>query len=1280
MNIMKRLGCLLLSVAMALSLVLSCLPVPGGAAEATDATVMVESTNATAGATVEVDLLLSNNPGIAGARLTVSYHEQLELIDAVCGEALSALDYTRPGNFRSPCTFNWDSESGSVAQDGVLLTLTFRVSREAVTNTPLNVDVSYRYGDIYNAELEDLTCNMVGGHVTVLDYLPGDVNGDGTVNGKDVTLVRRYNASGYEVTINEAAADVNADGLINGKDVTLIRRYVAGGYDVKLQPSAYWCTHSLTEVEAQAPTCTREGNIAHWRCENCQRLYADADAVIQLTQTEVLVEKAAHTPVTDPAKPATMTSSGLTEGSHCGVCQEVLVPQEVIPPLTGYAITYYVANGDPYLAQLGVDNSANPMAYVESDEPIRLVNLKAPAGYKFLGWFNGSGDNATQIKEIPANSTGDMKLWAHWELIEYTITYDCGTGKPAAESPTTYTVADEIELLDPELHYYFFTGWTDEQGEPVEKIPQGTTGNRTFTAHWKTMRSQAKPVDTIADPKYDTKMFVQDGDQYTYIYYLGCIERVPFGGQGTPYEHTGLMEHSVEFTTSEATASSISTTVSKVTEESRGWQTEVSAAVEVGYGCPVGAQGKLSVEVSNNQSGSTSTTTGNEQTTTISQETVSSTTKRDTIEKDFPVGWYRWVHYATVDVFAAVTYDVSENKYYVANINAVRDVADGWDYSFKSGGFDDQVDTELPFPGFEEIEALAASFTAYTEGLVFAEDSWGEYATVVAYDGEATDVVIPTYYINSKGQRVPVTGIKAAASEQEGVFAGKNITSVILGANVTDIPNYAFYNCDDLTSVQTLGQLKTIGDYAFYGCRALEYELPDSVTSIGTYAFAGCEKLDAVKVSKNVTKVGEGAFMDCGELDITAIAAERDVLKGLSGTNAANITIDMSAYGDGWADVDFVVPDTVENFVFEGKGNFIYLFDLESHAKHTVIRNMEISDTHLQLYSPEVTLNSLELWANDGKPAVQFYHENAQLLVGNEIRIDGAANAAVIVCSNLDISSIKGVSADVEVTGRACQNPGNAIEASGAVCFSGYMDVELNGSDGSALTSAAGASGSHGAAAICAKELTININGSFEAFGGDGGNGRTGTTYDGVWAEDFGRAGGDGGNGGNGAEAMIAEKLTIQNAGKLKLKLVSGTGGRGGDGGVGESSHYVGGTVRVGGRGGNAGQGGNGGAVLAVTEIICDGSLLSGEIYVGPGGDGGNGGRGGHADIWYHWLTGNKREWSNPGAGGSGNIGGEAGTLGFAIDALKLEETAVNYGHTGSKGSNGAYGDSDAIQ
>ena len=64
--------------------------------------------------------------------------------------------------------------------------------------------------------------------------LIGDTNGDGTINAKDVTVLRRCLAGGYGITIDERVGDTSGDGVMNAKDVTILRRYLAGGYGITL--------------------------------------------------------------------------------------------------------------------------------------------------------------------------------------------------------------------------------------------------------------------------------------------------------------------------------------------------------------------------------------------------------------------------------------------------------------------------------------------------------------------------------------------------------------------------------------------------------------------------------------------------------------------------------------------------------------------------------------------------------------------------------------------------------------------------------------------------------------------------------------------------------------------------------------------------------------------------------------------------------------------------------------------------------------------------------------
>lgn len=58
--------------------------------------------------------------------------------------------------------------------------------------------------------------------------LLGDVNGDGTVDGRDVLRLARYFA-GYPVQIDSAAADLTGDGSLDGRDLLRLAKRLAGG-------------------------------------------------------------------------------------------------------------------------------------------------------------------------------------------------------------------------------------------------------------------------------------------------------------------------------------------------------------------------------------------------------------------------------------------------------------------------------------------------------------------------------------------------------------------------------------------------------------------------------------------------------------------------------------------------------------------------------------------------------------------------------------------------------------------------------------------------------------------------------------------------------------------------------------------------------------------------------------------------------------------------------------------------------------------------------------------
>lgn len=565
----------LLSVFLALLMLLTVFPTSIIASAANAATVTVESVNAVPGSNVEVNIYVKNNPGILAANFTVTYDKGLTLIDSKSGDAFSALSMTKPENYNSPCKFGWDALeiADKDIKDGTILTLTFSVDKSVRANSKLNVKLSYQNGNIIDSDLNDIPVTINNGSVTIIDYIPGDINGDGTIDLKDVTLVRRL-VTGYSVTANKLAADVNGDGEITMKDVVLIRRYVvdAEGYGVTLVPGGSNVhTHIMTATAAKAATCTENGNIAYWYCSSCEKYFTDKDGNNVVSQADTVIKAKGHTIVIDAAVDPTYDKTGLTEGSHCSTCKTVLKKQEVIPKLqkTEYSITYHISNGDEYLAQQTIQND-NPATYTSEQGVSKFANPSVP-GYQFLGWYDlPSGDAAENIKSIPAGTTGNIDLYARWEKLTYKVNFSSELIPVASE---TYTVDEEHVLPSPKLDGYIFSGWSDDNGNVIKNIPAGTVGAKTYTANWISERNQAW---TYKD--YGTPLMYEDSDTNTilFVYNIGEIRNVPlsvvhdFGkinSNGITKTHTETFKKSI----SQDCMDKYTNTVKKATTDSYSW-------------------------------------------------------------------------------------------------------------------------------------------------------------------------------------------------------------------------------------------------------------------------------------------------------------------------------------------------------------------------------------------------------------------------------------------------------------------------------------------------------------------------------------------------------------------------------------------------------------------------------------------------------------------------------------------------------------------------------------
>ena len=171
------------------------------------------------------------------------------------------------------------------------------------------------------------------------------------------------------------------------------------------------CKHSVIQaISAKEPTCTEQGNVAYYSCVHCGKCFSDATQAKECSLEELAIPAKGHTEVIDEAVIPTYTSSGLTQGSHCSVCNEILIEQIVSAPLSKDEFTIqYVCD----MVSLDANGKAQsiPSTTYKPDSVKVLENPKMDK-YEFLGWSDKDGHFFGL--EIPKGMSGDLVLYANW--------------------------------------------------------------------------------------------------------------------------------------------------------------------------------------------------------------------------------------------------------------------------------------------------------------------------------------------------------------------------------------------------------------------------------------------------------------------------------------------------------------------------------------------------------------------------------------------------------------------------------------------------------------------------------------------------------------------------------------------------------------------------------------------------------------------------------------------------------------------------------------------------
>ena len=100
----------------------------------------------------------------------------------------------------------------------------------------------------------------------------------------------RYRIERYMVY--DGNKDFNNDGTVDMQDAVYLIGWInfsfTGLYDIDWYGKGK-CNHSMQHISAKAATCTEDGNIEYWHCNECGKYFSDAEGKTEITLSDTLI-------------------------------------------------------------------------------------------------------------------------------------------------------------------------------------------------------------------------------------------------------------------------------------------------------------------------------------------------------------------------------------------------------------------------------------------------------------------------------------------------------------------------------------------------------------------------------------------------------------------------------------------------------------------------------------------------------------------------------------------------------------------------------------------------------------------------------------------------------------------------------------------------------------------------------------------------------------------------------------------------------------------------------